>query len=123
MEIKMNEGRLLPLIEHNDNERVKMNKERYLLLGFIGGTLFVTTVICLRDVLQNIRYIPRSEDVQQGYIAPSRLEITVDDLDRNGELETVLHVDKIPYLLREVEGKPVLSAYEIKPAEIIPKNY
>ena len=62
--------------------------------------------------------IPMIDEVQQGYVAPSKLEIECKDLDGNGEPETIMRVGDKPYLLREVDGKPVLSAYEIKPAEI-----
>lgn len=91
--------------------------------GIATGVVGAATLACIIDASFPKKYLPNVENVQQGYIAPSRLEVKVQDLDRNGELETVLHVDKIPYLLRELEGKPVLSAYEVKPAEIIPKDY
>ena len=61
--------------------------------------------------------IPSDSKVQRGYIAPSKIEeITCTDLDQNGELETIIKIGNTPYLLRDVDGKPVLSAYEIKPA-------
>lgn len=62
--------------------------------------------------------IPKTDEVQQGYIAPSKLEIECKDLDGNGEPETIMKIGDKPYLLREVDGKPVISAYEIRPAEI-----
>ena len=80
-----------------------------LCLGVIGG-MYLYSV--------SDRATSKIKQVQQGYIAPSRLEIQCKDLDRNGELETIMNIDDKPYLLREVDGKPVLSAYEIKPAEI-----
>lgn len=61
--------------------------------------------------------IPSANKVQQGYIAPSKLEVQCTDLDGNGEPETVLKIGGVPYLLREVDGKPVLSLYEITPLE------
>jgi hypothetical protein len=57
--------------------------------------------------------IPNVIKVQTGYIAPSQLEVRVADLDKNGELETILQIGDKPYALREVDGKPVLSEYEI----------
>jgi hypothetical protein len=66
--------------------------------------------------------IPTAQEVQKGFVAPSRLEVQLQDNDRNGEDETILMVDETPYLLREIDGKPVLSAYDIKPAEIVPKD-
>ncbi|MFC1682413.1 hypothetical protein ACFL0X_02260 [Nanoarchaeota archaeon] len=66
--------------------------------------------------------IPRARQVQQGYIAPNSLEIECEDLDGNGELETIMRIDDKPYLLRKVDGKPVLSPYRIRPAEIVPEE-
>ena len=75
-------------------------------VGFFGAGYFTANEI------------PKTEQVQQGYIAPSKLEIECKDLDGNGEPETIMNIGDKPYLLREVNGKPVLSAYEIRPAEI-----
>ena len=36
--------------------------------------------------------IPRTAQVQQGYIASSRLEIDCKDLDGNGESETIMKI-------------------------------
>ena len=66
--------------------------------------------------------IPKTKQVQQGYIAPSKLEVECRDLDGNGEPETIMRIDDKPYLLREVDGKPVLSTYEVRPAEVVPKS-
>jgi hypothetical protein len=70
----------------------------------IGGRLLYNT-------------IPPNSQVQQGYIAPSKLEIKCEDLDQNGKPETIMKIGGKPYLLREVDGKPVLSSYEIIPKE------
>ena len=70
----------------------------------------------------NSKQIPKVEQVQQGYIAPSKLEIECKDLDGNGEPETIMRIGDKPYLLREVDGKPIISAYEIRPAEVVPKS-
>ncbi|MEA3329985.1 MAG: hypothetical protein U9Q06_04550 [Nanoarchaeota archaeon] len=97
-----------------------MGKESWIgfaigLGGAIAGNL-------IGDAIANRSYIPRTEQVQQGYIAPSKLEIECKDLDGNGEPETIMKIGDKPYLLREVDGKPVISAYEIKPAEVVPKS-
>lgn len=62
--------------------------------------------------------IPQVEQVQEGFIAPSKLEVKCRDLDKNGESETYVQIGEIPYALRMVDGKPVLSKYEVRPAEI-----
>ena len=66
--------------------------------------------------------IPRTKQVQQGYIVPSEIEIKCKDLDGNGEPETIIKIGDKSYLLIEVDGKPIISPYEIKPAEVIPKE-
>jgi len=68
------------------------------------------------------RVIPNSDRVQEGFIAPNKLEIECRDLDFNGQQETILKVGDKSYLLREVDSKPIISAYEITPAEIVPKE-
>ena len=78
------------------------------LIGFCGHAAYKRHFVDNR--------IPKTEQVQQGYIAPSKLEIECKDLDGNGEPETIIKIGDKPYLLREVNGKPVISAYEIKSA-------
>ena len=80
-----------------------------LCLGALGGMYLYS----ISD-----RAIPNEKGVRQGYIAPSELEIYCQDLDKDGEKETIMTIRDKPYLLREINGKPVLSAYGIKPAEI-----
>ena len=65
--------------------------------------------------------IPLNKKVQKGYIAPSRLEIECKNLDGRDGKETIMKVGKKSYLLREVNGKPVLSEYNVRPAKIIIK--
>jgi len=77
-------------------------------VGFFGRSYFTENKI------------PKIEQVQQGYIAPSKLEVECRDLDGNGEPETIMKIGDKQYLLREVDGKPVLSSYEIKPSKVVP---
>lgn len=79
-----------------------------LCTGFFGSEYFTGNPI------------PRVNEVQQGYIAPSDVRILCKDLDNNRELETLIKIREQDYLLREVDGKPVISAYELKPVEIKP---
>ena len=62
----------------------------------------------------------KTKEVSPGYIAPSRLEITCQDLDRNGSQETIMHIDSTKYLLREIDGQPTLTRYSVTQPEIIP---
>ena len=95
----------------------------YYVVGILSGVALTMMATAIVDGATGAysRRIPRIEQVQQGYIAPSKLEIECEDLDGNGELETIMKVGDKSYLLREVDGKPVISAYEIKPVEIVPK--
>ena len=61
-------------------------------------------------------------EVDQGFIAPNRLEIQLKDLDGNGLPETILKVDEDQYLVREIDGRPILSRYVVEPAKIISEN-
>ena len=100
-----------------------MSKDKYLIAGMLLG--FGTALLsnAISGYSPFVRHgIPQTEQVQQGYIAPSKLELECRDLDGNGELETIMKIGDKSYLLREVDGKPVLSAYEIKPAEVILKS-
>jgi hypothetical protein len=53
-------------------------------------------------------------NLQRGYIAPSKIEIKCEDLDKDGKNETIMKIGNKPYLLREIDGSPVLLPYEIK---------
>lgn len=93
----------------------------YVLGLALGLSIGASTARSVYKVYSN-RVIPCQKQVQQGYIAPSNLEIQCKDLDGNGEPETIMKIGDKPYLLREVDGKPVVSEYEIKPVEVIPKK-
>lgn len=82
------------------------------LLGWCGSTAYIT----------RSNYIPKIDKVQAGYIAPNKLEVECKDLDGNGERETIMKIGGKSYLLMDVDGKPVISAYEIKPAEVVQKE-
>ena len=103
-----------------------MEKEKYLIGGLYGmvvGLGIISLVDGITGYSPLVKHrILQTEQVQQGYIAPSKLEIELKDLDGNGKPETIMKIGDKPYLLREVDGKPVLSAYEVIPAEVVPKE-
>lgn len=71
----------------------------------------IVTGILLYSIQE--RVIPKTKEVQAGYIAPNKLEIAVDDLDDNGEQETIMKVDGKPYLLKyDINNKPIILNYE-----------
>ena len=100
----------------------KMNaKQKIYLVGIGMGTALGFTLGLGYHVISS-KTIPNQSQVQQGFVAPSKLEIFCEDLDHNGKSETYMKVGEDRYLLREVEGKPTLSAYEFKPAEVVPRE-
>ena len=93
----------------------KTNIGDFITGGIVGGA-----AVLLASSYLSPKIIPSTEKVQSGFIAPSKLEVKLTDLDKNGEQETVLKIGNKQYLLREVDGQPTLSEYLVKPAEITP---
>ena len=57
--------------------------------------------------------------MQEGYIIPSKLEIKLEDIDNNGQEETLMNYDGNSYLLQlDQNGKPVIREYEVIPSTI-----
>ncbi len=78
---------------------------------------------CFSEAYITPNKIPKAKTVQAGYVIPSKLEIGLQDLDRNGQKETIMRYNGTNYLLRvDEKGTPLIQAYEIKPAEILPKD-
>ncbi len=60
--------------------------------------------------------------IEQGYVLPSKLEIKLEDLNKDENFETILRYDGINYLLTlDNKNKPQLKSYEIKPQELVIK--
>lgn len=85
-----------------------------LSTGFTGTSIYY-------EYFSN-RYIPDNTKVEQGYIAPSKIEIKCEDLNKDGKLETIMKIGNEKFLLREANGKPTLSTYTVKPSEIVIGN-
>lgn len=92
--------------------------------GYAIGALVMTAAFLVPEAIRGFpRRIPTTEKVQAGYVVPSKLEIECKDLDGNGEVETIIKVDGKSYLLKYNSQKmPLIQPYEIKPAEVIPKQ-
>ena len=89
--------------------------------GFIVGGLICAFAVGV--AMYDKKVMPAIEKVQQGFVAPSDLEIECEDLDGNGEPETIERIKGTPYLLKWNEnGRPVLLEYKMKPAEAYPKE-
>ena len=81
------------------------------------GAITIAAMIGMLSIHERYRgrTIPSEEQVQAGYVAPSKLEVTLKDLDNNGEQETIVNVEGKPYaLMYDANGKPQLREYEIK---------
>jgi len=92
---------------------MKFNYKSYLL-----GVVTATILSIHMDNWLGPKEIPSGDKVQEGFIAPGKLEIKCKDLDKDGEPETIMKIGNQQYLLREVDGKPVLSLYDVEPAKI-----
>ncbi len=57
---------------------------------------------------------------QPGYVTPSKLEIVMEDLDKDGQKETLFEYEGKKYLLLydETTG-PKIAPYELKPAQLV----
>lgn len=90
---------------------------RGLIVGAAGATVWGT----FSDlIVWKIRRIPNDANVQSGFIPPSKLEITVQDADQNGEKETVVNIDNKSYLLMADENNnPILRPYTVRGPEIL----
>ena len=91
-------------------------------IGLLVGVVIAEGSSAIIGYGTNTRIVRISDlnKVQAEYVAPSKIEsIVCEDLDSNGESETIMRIAGQSYLLREVNGKPVLSEYQIKPAEIL----
>ncbi len=110
---------LSPEIEEQNKAKDKTMFNQFAL-GTLVGSFITGSAAAVGIYLTNS--IPNLSNVQSGYIAPSQLRVRTADLDKNGELETIMQVDGKDYLLREVNGRPLLSPYTVEPAKIVPQN-
>ena len=98
----------------------KSTKEIKALLAVLyAGVVFVVGGCYLGyyESRRSCNPFPKISEVQQGYIAPSTLEIKCENLDGDGQKETIMKVGERNYLLKEVDGKPTLVPYEVKVVE------
>lgn len=80
-----------------------------LIVGIIGS--FIGDKLHIGYVNK----IPQAKQVQQGYVNPSKLEIKLKDLDRNGIDEVIMKYGGKPYLLKlDEQGKPQVQDYKVK---------
>lgn len=99
---------------------VKMEEHWIRFTRFWIGYVFGALTLLPQALSERV---PDIKQVQQGYIAPSKLEIECEDIDKSdgkGLPETYIKIDGTSYVLRyDSLGNPVISRYKIKQLEII----
>ena len=102
---------------------MKTNKFFGVAVGAIVGLVGFVEYLSVKTYIERSNYIPKTEQVQQGYVIPSKLEIELQDLDRDGENEVLMKYDGKSYLLKlDEKGRPQIQDYEIKPIGIVLKS-
>lgn len=109
------------------NKTNLFEKGDYMFIGAVlGGFLGVAGVLLatyLNDYSPFVKHIiPQIQEVQQGFIAPNKLEVKCEDLNGDGLPETIIQIGKDNYFLKEEDGKPVLVGYKIEPEKTIPQR-
>jgi len=75
-------------------------------LGFLG---FMNHLSSQKEIARNM---------QEGFTAPSKIEVLAKDVDNNGKFETVLEAEDKSYLLRKVNGEYTLAPYSVDSSKI-----
>ncbi|MBW3011938.1 hypothetical protein KY311_02030 [Candidatus Woesearchaeota archaeon] len=74
-------------------------------LGFLGGMLLEYS---------RSNTIPKENNVKQGCVIPSKLEILTKDLDENGKKEVIMKYGQKTYLMKHDEnGNPTIIPYKV----------
>jgi hypothetical protein len=89
-------------------------------MNLISGYLGIASLVGMASYLL-IQHSHVNNNIQEGHINPAQVRMYSQDLNNDGKYETVMKIDTTYYLLRQIEGKPVISEYIIKPAEVIMK--
>jgi len=91
-------------------ENTPEEKIAKVIVGLVFGCIN-TGLGVLIGYYQYANRIPSDSEAQEGYIAPSRLEVKCQDFDSIKGKETIVRLDNVPYALLEVDGKPILLPY------------
>jgi|SRR3989338_7879284 len=79
--------------------------------------------LCDEAYMNRSNYIPRQNEVQRDYAIPTGIKIRLEDLDGNGEQETIFSYDKRDYLLKiDSIGRPIIQNYKKRNTESVPKE-
>ncbi len=93
-----------------EEERKPYKQAGLALVGFAAVALFVS--LLGTGILSLIR-----NDRKSQFADPNKLEVIAEDLDGDGQKETLMNYDGKSYLLRlNEQGKPELHHYKVRPA-------
>ncbi|MCX6750277.1 MAG: hypothetical protein NTZ83_02370 [Candidatus Pacearchaeota archaeon] len=88
-----------------------------VFIGCVAGFSYLAYYVTHTNIIS----IRTDKKIESGYISPKRLDIKLEDKDKNGKKEVILDYGFSSYLFMEDKfGNPVLKEYEVKPAENIP---
>lgn len=78
------------------------------LFGVLTGLGAILSANYFFGISPFINSIPKTEIVQEGFIAPNRMKIFTLDTNKDGIAETIVLIDKEPYALIELNNMPML---------------
>ncbi len=85
----------------------------HAIWGVVGSFIGLGLGVSVHYNASNL--IPSISTVQTGFVVPNKLEIKCQDLDGNGQKETILRYEGENYLLTlDEQGRPRVQAYELK---------
>jgi len=81
-------------------------------IAFCTGMIGYFTAQIIHDSGKDIHVVlPSQTKFEPGSVSSNRLTIDCKDLNGNGLSETILYVDKKPYLLKQIDSVAVLEKY------------
>lgn len=122
---------IVKLRKRRHGENRKMKDEDFAFFGTFGlcviAPMFLAGAILYDYYSRDKKFLIQTpiEKVQRGYVVPSKLEIELQDLDRNGEPETIVRYNGKNYLFTlDEQGNPRVQPYtiEVKPVESVPQT-
>ena len=93
--------------------------ESLLVIGLFVGISAGFNYLCGKNYFRNM---PRDVNVSEDFVKPSKIEIKLKDLNGDGKNETIIRIGEKDYFLKyDINHKPIIQEYEIRPTEIISK--
>jgi hypothetical protein len=106
-------------MEKNDNDKKNKMYELIRTTLYVGMGLGIGFSIGQMISETSARHIPDKTNVKQGYVIPSKLEVSLKDIDGDGQKEFRMIYDGKPYLFKlDANKKPVTREYSLTEIEI-----